>query len=405
MDAFARVGGDRNPLHRSVLAARLAGLKRPIVHGAWTAARASAFVVDALCDGDAARLREWRVSFLAPVSLGAALDFEATRSAIVDGRRVVQVRVRANDVDVALGEAVIDGPPTALIFPGQGIQRAGLGADGRARSRAARAVWASADAHTRAALGFSLLEVVEANPRELRLADGRVARHPDGVLFRTEFTQAALVALAAAQLAELRAEGALGDVPVAAGHSVGEFAALHALGALSLEAALSLVWQRGLAMQHHVPRAADGSSPYRLAVVKSLDGLPDDVEVVNHNAPGRQYAIVGTADAIAALGRDARVVPGIDIPFHSSALRGAVDEFRPHVEAAGIDPSAPVRPLGAERARAAAGARRRRGRAARRSSSPRRSAGSSASRRSPASSGASSRSRPRTPRSSPASRR
>ena len=143
MDAFARVGGDRNPLHRSVLAARLAGLKRPIVHGAWTAARASAFVVDELCDGDAARLREWRVSFLAPVSLGAALDFEATRSAIVDGRRVVQVRVRANDVDVALGEAVIDGPPTALIFPGQGIQRAGLGAEGRARSRAARAVWAS----------------------------------------------------------------------------------------------------------------------------------------------------------------------------------------------------------------------------------------------------------------------
>ena len=339
MDAFARVGGDRNPLHRSVLAARLAGLKRPIVHGAWTAARASAFVVDALCDGDATRLREWRVSFLAPVSLGAALDFEATRSAIVDGRRVVQVRVRANEVDVALGEAVIDAPPTALIFPGQGIQRAGLGADGRARSRAARAVWASADAHTRAALGFSLLEVVEDNPRELRLADGRVARHPDGVLFRTEFTQAALVALAAAQLAELRAEGALGDLPVAAGHSVGEFAALHALGALSLEAALSLVWQRGLAMQHHVPRAADGSSPYRLAVVKSLDGLPGDVEVVNHNAPGRQYAIVGTADAIAALGRDARVVPGIDIPFHSSALRGAVDEFRPHVEAAGIDPS------------------------------------------------------------------
>ncbi len=200
-------------------------------------------------------------------------------------------------------------------------------------------MWASADAHTRAALGFSLLEVVEDNPRELRLADGRVARHPDGVLFRTEFTQVALVALAAAQLAELRAEGAIGDLTVAAGHSVGEFAALHALGALSLEAALSLVWQRGLAMQHHVPRAADGSSPYRLAVVKSLEGLPGDVEVVNHNAPGRQYAIVGTVDAIAALGRDARVVPGIDIPFHSSALRGAVDEFRPHVEAAGIDPS------------------------------------------------------------------
>ncbi|MDA0136568.1 DUF1729 domain-containing protein [Solirubrobacter sp. CPCC 204708] len=339
MEAFARVGGDRNPLHRSVLAARLAGLKRPIVHGAWTAARASAFVVDELCDGDAQRLREWRIGFLAPVPLGAVLDFEASRAAIVDGRRVLQVRVRANEVDVALGEAVLDAPPTALVFPGQGIQRTGLGAEGRARSRAARAVWTRADAHTRAALGFSLLEVVEDNPRELRLADGHVARHPEGVLFRTEFTQTALIALAAAQLEELRAEGALGAPHVAAGHSVGEFAALYALGAIELEAALTLVWHRGLAMQNHVPRAADGSSPYRLAVVKSTDGLGEDVEIVNLNAPDRQYAIVGTADAIAALGRAARVVPGIDIPFHSSVLRGAVDELRPHVAAAGIDAS------------------------------------------------------------------
>lgn len=337
MEAFARVGGDRNPLHRSVLAARLAGLQRPIVHGAWTAARASAFVVDRLCDGDAGRLREWRVSFLAPVALGAPLDFEATRVAVVDGRRVVQVRVRVGETDVALGEAVIDAPPTAWIFPGQGIQRAGLGADGRARSRAARAVWARADAHTRAALGFSLLEVVEANPRELRLADGRVARHPDGVLFRTEFTQPALLALAAAQVAELRESGAAGDALVAAGHSVGEFAALLALGAIDLETALTLVWERGLAMQAHVPRAADGSSPYRLAVVGSTEAL-GDVEVVNLNAPD-QYAVVGTAEAIAALGARARVVPGIDVPFHSSHLRGAVDAFRPHVEAAAIDAS------------------------------------------------------------------
>lgn len=335
MDAFAAVGGDRNPLHRSVLAARLAGLRRPIVHGAWTAARASAFVVDALCDGDAGRLREWRVSFLAPVALGAPLDFEATRVAVVDGRRVVQVRVRVGETDVAVGEAVIDGPPTALLFPGQGTQRAGLGAAGRARSRAARGVWGRADAHTRAALGFSLLEVVEANPRELRLADGRVARHPDGVLFRTEFTQPALVALAAAQHAELREAGAIGEPRIVAGHSVGEFAALVALGALSLEAALTLVWERGLAMQRHVPRDAGGASPYRLAVVDSLDGLGDDVEVVNLNAPD-QYAVVGTADALAGVGR---LVPGIDVPFHSSALRGAVDAFRPHVVAAGIDAS------------------------------------------------------------------
>ncbi len=176
MEAFARVGGDRNPLHRSVLAARMAGLSRPIAHGAWTAARASAFVVDALCGGDATLLREWRVTFLAPVALGAILDFEATRVAVVGGRRVIQVRVRAGETDVALGEAIVDPLPTAFVFPGQGIQRRGLGAEGRARSRAARATWERAAAHTSAVLGFDLLEVVERNPRELRL--GRRARGP-----------------------------------------------------------------------------------------------------------------------------------------------------------------------------------------------------------------------------------
>ena len=349
MEAFARVGGDRNPLHRSVLAARMAGLRRPIAHGAWTAARASAFVVDTVCGGDASLLRDWRVTFLAPVALGAVLDLEATRVAVVGGKRVIGVRVRAGETDVALGEAIVDPLPTALIFPGQGIQRQGLGADGRGRSRAARAVWERADAHTRARLGFSLLDVVERNPRELRLAGGRVVRHPDGVLFRTEFTQPALLALAAAQLAELRAEGAVGARFVAAGHSVGEFAALHALGALELEDALTLVHRRGEAMQAHVPRDADGASPYRLAVVDpggaEISALVGpDVEVVNHNATGRQYAVAGTADAIAALearlGKPTvRVLPGIDVPFHSSVLRGAVDELRGHLDALTIDPA------------------------------------------------------------------
>ena len=62
MDAFARVAGDHNPLHRCVLAARLGGLARPIVHGAWTAARASAFVIDDVCAGDATALRRWRIA-------------------------------------------------------------------------------------------------------------------------------------------------------------------------------------------------------------------------------------------------------------------------------------------------------------------------------------------------------
>ncbi|MGE3621620.1 MAG: fatty acid synthase subunit beta domain-containing protein, partial [Acidimicrobiia bacterium] len=70
LDGFAAVSGDRNPLHRSVLAARRAGRRGPVVHGMWTASRAEALVVDALCDGDPSRLARWAVTCTAPVEPG-----------------------------------------------------------------------------------------------------------------------------------------------------------------------------------------------------------------------------------------------------------------------------------------------------------------------------------------------
>ncbi len=342
MDAFARIGGDHNPLHRCVLAARLGGLQRPIVHGAWTAARASAFVVDALCDGDASALRRWRIGFVAPVALGAALELRAERVALQDGLELVAVTVLADGEPAATGEAHVVPARTVLVFCGQGVQHRGMGADGRARSRAAREVWERADAHTRARLGFSLLDVVERNPPELRLADGRLLRHPGGVLHRTELTQPALVALHAAQLAELREAGALGDDVRAAGHSVGEFSALVALGVLDLESALELVHARGALMQARVARGADGASEYAMAVVDpsvagvALDEL-GELEVVNHNALGCQYAVAGTRAAVEALtrrlGRGAvRVLGGIDVPFHSTLLAPAVAPLRAELE-------------------------------------------------------------------------
>ena len=349
MDAFARISGDHNPLHRCILAARLGGLARPIVHGAWTAARAAAFVVEALGGGDARALRRWRIDFVAPVALGAALELGAVRVALQDGLEVVEVTVLADGALAAVGEALLAPPRTVHVFCGQGVQRRGLGADGRARSRAAREVWQRADAHTRARLGFSLLDVAERNPTELRLADGRVLRHPDGVLARTELTQPALVTLHAAQLAELHEAGALGDELLAAGHSAGEFSALLALGALELEAALELVHARGELMQQQVARDARGASGHGMATVDpaacglQLDGLRQVVseiaglELVNHNALGRQYAVAGSRSALEALAarlgpRAVHVLPGVDVPFHSSRLAAAVAPLRAQLE-------------------------------------------------------------------------
>ena len=229
------------------------------------------------------------------------------------------------------------------------MQRRGLGADGRARSRAAHDVWRRADAHTRARLGFSLLDVVERNPAELRLAGGGVVRHPDGVLARTEFTQPALLTLHAAQLAELREAGALGDELLVAGHSAGEFSALVALGALDLEAALELVHARGRLIQQQVARDDRGGSGHGMATVdpsacgldvEGLEAVVDasaDLALVNHNALGRQYAVAGTRAALQALAerlgtRAVRVLPGIDVPFHSPLLGAAVAPLRAQLE-------------------------------------------------------------------------
>ncbi|WP_354699367.1 hypothetical protein DSM112329_05081 [Paraconexibacter sp. AEG42_29] len=355
--AFARVGGDHNPLHRSVLSARLAGIDRPVVHGAWTAARAGAFLVDAVCGGDPARVRSWHVRFVAPVFPHALLDLTAERVGVRDGRRVVAVRVEADGVLVAAAEAEVLPEATALVFPGQGVQRPGLGSESRDRSRAARAVWDRADRFLRSRFGVPLLDVVERNPAALRRDDGTVVRHPEGVLFRTELTQPALVALAAAQSAELTDAGVVSHdgPPVAAGHSVGEFSALVALGVLDLEAALELVYRRGEAMQRHVPRDAAGRSAFGLAVVDpsrttdldptTLAALVADIaqrtgavlEIVNHNALGQQYAVAGDRAALDALvarvgARAVLVVPGIDVPFHSSVLQPAVADLRTALE-------------------------------------------------------------------------
>ncbi|MFT4036354.1 MAG: DUF1729 domain-containing protein, partial [Patulibacter sp.] len=354
LTTFALVGGDHNPLHRSVLAARLAGLERPIVHGLWLAARASAAIVELAAPQAPHALRDWRMQFLAPVDLGAVLRFDVRAGSRRDGRRTVEVEVLSGETPVARGTAEIDlalAGARALLFPGQGIQRAGMVEPVLAGSRAARAVWRAADAHARAALGVPLARIAQDNPKSLRLAGGHVVHHPAGLLMRTEYTQPALVALAAAQLAALREAGQLpehGGVPVAAGHSVGEFSALHALGVLSVEQAVTLTYRRGEAMQRHVPRDAQGRSPYRMAVADpQAMGVTHDTlaaavrehapaaEIVNENARDRQYSIVGPTDQLDALAaaypgsrRPAvRLLDGIDVPFHSSVLRPAASEL------------------------------------------------------------------------------
>ncbi len=360
LESFATVSGDANPIHRSDLLARLVGLPGRIVHGMWTSAAATRAVLELAADGDSSRLREWSIDFVAPVLPGQQVTLDVARIGMCSGARVVQVQASTTEGIVALGTAVVAPVPTMYVFPGQGIQALGMGMEGYTASAAARATWDRADAHTRAHLGFSILAVVRQNPPTLR-AGGTIYRHPAGVLHLTQFTQVAMATLAAAQVAQLREAGVFDPGAAVAGHSVGEYNALAACSSvLSLEAVVELVFARGLGMHGLVPRDEHGASDYGLAVIRPhLAGLThaqaqavveqvsaqtgELCEIVNHNLRGKQYAVAGTKRALAELavrlgpGQPGRApliaVPGIDVPFHSSALLGGVDDFRGHLRA------------------------------------------------------------------------
>jgi [acyl-carrier-protein] S-malonyltransferase len=221
----------------------------------------------------------------------------------------------------------------AFVFPGQGAQTVGMGRDLFENSPAARAAFAAVDA----ACGFSVSALC---------FDG-----PDERLKETRFTQPALYAVHVAALAACREAGLEPDA--VAGHSIGEYAALVAAGALSVDDGARLVALRGAAMAR-----AGAASPGTMAAVLGLDA--DTVRAVcaattgvvvpaNDNAPG-QIVISGQSDAVAAASvalkaaGAKRVLPlAVSGAFHSPLMEPAAHELRAALTTASVhDPALPV---------------------------------------------------------------
>jgi len=219
----------------------------------------------------------------------------------------------------------------AFCFPGQGSQDVGMG---RAMAEAypdARAVYDEGSE----ALGFDLAELCFEGPLE--------------ELTRTELQQPALVATELACLRAIETTGVRPDAVV--GHSVGEYAALAAAGALPTGEAVSLVRLRGEATAEAAaahPGAMAAVIGLEDAVVEELCAGIDGVWPANYNCPGQlvvsgeNAAVDRLIEAAAEAGARKTVKLPITGAFHSPLVGPAVDRLRPAVEAAAWrEPSPP----------------------------------------------------------------
>jgi [acyl-carrier-protein] S-malonyltransferase len=226
----------------------------------------------------------------------------------------------------------------AFVFPGQGSQKVGMGKVWADASPAARDTFLEADE----ALGFPLSRLCWEGPEE--------------ELNLTANTQPALVAAAIAVHRAL-AEMAPGLAPlVMAGHSLGEYSALVAAGALDFADALRLVRRRGELMQEAVPvgkgamAAIIGMDAETIAAIAAEATQGDEIcAVANLNGPA-QTVIAGDKGAIdraVALARErgarkATLLP-VSAPFHSPLMRPAREGMAPLLAAATFhDPRLPV---------------------------------------------------------------
>jgi [acyl-carrier-protein] S-malonyltransferase len=208
---------------------------------------------------------------------------------------------------------------TALLFPGQGSQRVGMGRDLAARFELARRTYEEADA----ALGFAISKVC---------FDG-----PEDELTLTHNTQPAILTTSIAVLRVLEAERGL-TFDVVAGHSLGEWSALVAAGALRLADAVRLTRLRGQLMQEAVPvgtgamAALMGLAADKVAAVCAEASAPGEpVEPANLNGGG-QIVISGAAAAVdraivgaKAAGAKRAVKLAVSAPFHCSLMQPAAD--------------------------------------------------------------------------------
>jgi [acyl-carrier-protein] S-malonyltransferase len=228
----------------------------------------------------------------------------------------------------------------AFIFPGQGSQAVGMGAALAKAYPAAQAVFSEVDE----ALGQKLSQL---------MWDG-----PEADLTLTENAQPALMAVSMAAmrvLGESKGVPLGGKIAYVAGHSLGEYSALAAAGALSLADTARLLRTRGRAMQEAVPvgegamAALLGADLAQAQELAEAAAQGDVCQVANDNAPG-QVVISGNRAAIERAvelapkyGARRAVLLPVSAPFHCALMQPAAEAMREAL--GGVEIKSPTVPV------------------------------------------------------------
>lgn len=218
-----------------------------------------------------------------------------------------------------------------LLFPGQGSQFVGMGRDLAANFPEFSLTFEESS------------DILGMNMSMLCFED------PEKNLNLTEFTQPAILTMSTAIYRVLESRCPL-TVGFSAGHSLGEYSALVAIGALEFAAALKAVQFRGQAMQRAVPVGTGAMAAYIgsfsekvVAICAQESNSQNTVEVVNYNSntqlvlSGSKLAVEKVCGIISAEKLGRAIPLAVSAPFHSSLMKPAADEMRRYFEKVKLD--------------------------------------------------------------------
>ncbi|XP_049851436.1 uncharacterized protein LOC126326034 [Schistocerca gregaria] len=370
---YALASGDLNPIHTNPYFATVAQLPGTIVHGMWTSAKALRALESVVNGQEQSPILSYQTEFLDMVMPGEVLSTSLRHVGMKMGKKLVEVRTEATRAEtgerrlVLRGFSEVKAPKTAYVFTGQGSVEVNMGMDLYASSATAREIWDRADGYFLNQYGFSILNIVRNNPKQITVHFGGklgekirsnyrclvqetesceggepsatrrplfpgikedtkqyTFQHPDGLLFATQFSQPALVLTELAAFLNLRDRALVPSDCTFAGHSLGEYSALASIASiLDVEPLVSVVFLRGVTMQTAVPRDECGRSSYAMVAVNpsrvhpflfrqaQLDQVigaivaqrDELLQVVNYNIENYQYVVAGERGNLYVLGQ------------------------------------------------------------------------------------------------------